>query len=851
MPQADPYSAVPKSSVLLLESSNVTETLEDLSQTQVFQEIDSLPFLLAYAYDLNELSNLFNADSLERFFEDRSILLSLSLSGASEYGLLYTTSVSANEAALLTKKLQKHYPYSNYTYAEHIIVKIEAQKHFFICAMNGLLVASTEQNLVEKAVRQIASGFNLKSEAHFKRVYETANKKEQANLYVNFSEVSTWLKTYFPNGNSAFLSKLGSWAELDLSVLNKEVLLNGLTLIPQNEQSLLSSFEGIDAQVSAMSTILPSTFSTATSYLFNSAESWQRNYYELEQNRGNAARLTDFRKILSTNFELNADEYLLHWIDNEIGCFQLENSASQNPKVAFFKARDTDKALKLLEKLSDVNAISGHRGVVIRRLNVKNPHRYFFGTLFSGFVNPYFFDYRDYIIYTNNLNTAKSLIDDYLAENTTDKQEAYQEFASMLPAKAHVFNLTANANFLKTIQSALPAKEAEKLKQQQEKLAKFQYTAVQFTVKKDAAYSNIYVQHNPAKKERVNRLWTCVLEAPALTPPTFVLNHSNRKQEILIQDRNYKLYLIDRQGKILWSKLLDGAVLGEIKQVDIFKNRKLQYVFNTSNQVYVIDRLGRDVENFPIVLKEPSSAPMAVVDYDNNRKYRFLVPSGENLLNFSVSGEAVKGWSFEGNKSTILHTPELIRASSKEVITVYTADNTLRFLYRNGKDRYPSHEIELLKEGILLKEGQDLDNAQLTGFNKNGQLVFININGTNEALPLEAGERANHYLHFDERDIFSVDEKLFVKSAKKPWIAELNGNISTIPKAMIFGGDFYAAAYSADAEEIRLFDKNGELIDGFPVYAQGPFDMGSLGRNSVINIVTSTKDGTVICYAIN
>ncbi|MDZ7848927.1 MAG: hypothetical protein U5L96_20595 [Owenweeksia sp.] len=65
---------------------------------------------------------------------------------------------------------------------------------------------------------------------------------------------------------------------------------------------------------------------------------------------------------------------------------------------------------------------------------------------------------------------------------------------------------------------------------------------------------------------------------------------------------------------------------------------------------------------------------------------------------------------------------------------------------------------------------------------------------------------------------------------------------------MIFRNEFYAGAYSAPAEEIRLYNNEGELIDGFPVFAQGPFDMGSLQLDGAINMVTYNEDGTLICY---
>jgi hypothetical protein len=45
---------------------------------------------------------------------------------------------------------------------------------------------------------------------------------------------------------------------------------------------------------------------------------------------------------------------------------------------------------------------------------------------------------------------------------------------------------------------------------------------------------------------------------------------------------------------------LDGRILSEIFQLDYYRNGKLQYLFNTENKLWVIDRNGNPVEKFPI-----------------------------------------------------------------------------------------------------------------------------------------------------------------------------------------------------------------------------------------------------------
>ena len=53
------------------------------------------------------------------------------------------------------------------------------------------------------------------------------------------------------------------------------------------------------------------------------------------------------------------------------------------------------------------------------------------------------------------------------------------------------------------------------------------------------------------------------------------------------------------KGNILWKRQLGGIILDNINQIDFYKNKKIQYVFNTEDSLYIIDRLGQNVEDFP------------------------------------------------------------------------------------------------------------------------------------------------------------------------------------------------------------------------------------------------------------
>jgi hypothetical protein len=333
--------------------------------------------------------------------------------------------------------------------------------------------------------------------------------------------------------------------------------------------------------------------------------------------------------------------------------------------------------------------------------------------------------------------------------------------------------------------------------------------------------------------------------------PQVLRNHSSKKYDVAIADEKNNLYLLSKEGKVYWNKPLDGPIIGDIRQIDVFKNKKLQMVFNTATSLYVVDRLGRDVSGFPVTLPEKATAPVGVFNYDQARNYRLVVAAGTNLLNYSVKGKPVKGWLFKKAASHIVSEPQHFTVAKKDIIVCLTADGKLYQLNRRGEERFIVEEkVEELKTSFYLREGESLKTSELIAGSNSGKMYVINPQGKMDALFLDKNKPADHLIYFANRYIFTYDEELIVKDTNQPFTVSLKDDISAKPKALVLNNKFYVGAFSAAAEEIRVFNQKGDLLDGFPIFAQGPFDMGSLEQNGKLNLISYTEDGTLICYLV-
>ncbi len=77
-----------------------------------------------------------------------------------------------------------------------------------------------------------------------------------------------------------------------------------------------------------------------------------------------------------------------------------------------------------------------------------------------------------------------------------------------------------------------------------------------------------------------------------------MFNHRT-KEDIFFRPEGKVAKMFSKDGKLLWSKTLDGEVIGKAKQVDTYKNGKYQALFSTVATTYCIDILGRDVKGYP------------------------------------------------------------------------------------------------------------------------------------------------------------------------------------------------------------------------------------------------------------
>lgn len=207
-----------------------------------------------------------------------------------------------------------------------------------------------------------------------------------------------------------------------------------------------------------------------------------------------------------------------------------------------------------------------------------------------------------------------------------------------------------------------------------------------------------------------------------------IKNHRTNVNEILVQDKQNTLHLLDLNGEIRWSISLGEEIIGGISQVDVFKNGKLQILFNTTSELYLIDILGRNLDGFPIKLSFEATNQAMALDYENTKDYRILLATRKGILNYNIEGRKVKGFSFSQPNLNVNNPIRHFAIGGLDYICFNDSKGRAYYLNRKGEERFKT-EVLYSSADIFnsFKKSSSMQLSKIYMLNLDGMLVERNL----------------------------------------------------------------------------------------------------------------------------
>lgn len=672
---------------------------------------------------------------------------------------------------------------------------------FYSALIDSTLFISNQMELA-----QTAFGDNTLDE-DLNAIYSTSDSEKMVSVLINHKK--GYFKPLIFEDSILNHQKFSNYTMVDSDISQNAILISGITKATDSSESLINIFKNTIPQENRMATLLPPDTDYFKSMTFHDYSLFRQN-------------------MIAHQFQdsISADSYKFQNIV-EFG------QASINDKQGIFlRSIDPTATFEAIEEAMSI--ADDYRNVTIYQIDDTLTQLSSFSPLLSDVNASYGIAIDDFLVFANDLSFLESIISSYQNNSVLAKTDAYENLKLNLSDEASLL-IFRNA---RTLNNSLNTNFTNDLKLD---MSDFRSSAIQYIFDTDFAHVNAVFKTHKRKSAHntVSEELNITLDADLITRPQLVRNHTNSQMDIAVQDINNNLYLISNKGKVFWKKQLDGKIMGDIKQIDTYKNGRLQLVFNTTKRLYVLDRNGNDVKPFPLKFNDDITQPVSVFDYDNKKNYRLLITQGKSVLMYDKQGKIVNGFTYKTAQNDISSQPKHFRIGRKDFIT-FTHGNKIEILNRVGKTRVN------VKENISFSNNNIyLYNNKFTTSSTNGELIEINQSGKVNHKNLNAN--SEHKIATTSRTLVVLnDNKLTIKSKT----ITLDFGDYTAPKIFYINDKIYVTVTDLQSKKGYLFDSQAKSIANFPVYANSQLELGNIDKDSALEVITKGDNDAIIVYEI-
>lgn len=781
---------VPENATIIIKTSNLEELKSSINNSDF----------------LNKFSKTTAYQNLESKLENLKLLkpngeMLICFSNDSNDSLQYSI-ITKYTPQLFKRDSIKDYIEETLTYENETLTKSTFNNNtFYSTVIDSTFFASSSKNIIDNVFA------NPYMNEELVKIYNSTSDDKTFSIIINAN--SSFIKSFFID-EVLSLKALTSYMAIDVDVNQNAIYINGITKATDTTKILNNIFKNTIPQENQTQNVTPNTSDGFMSFTF-------KNFKTINGN------LNAFHKKDSLSESSPIFDNII-----EVGViYQNQNRAIAINSVDVIATEDA--------LISEQTIVDAYRGVDIYSFSKPSLFSNTFSPLIKqNNINKYCV-LDTFFVFSDNVAILQNIISNYQNKTT------YSELSTFIKIKEQLSNassllLVVNNESLKNI---LNAHFKENL---DDSFSSYNTSALQFIYDTNFAHFNAIIKKskNAVVQSSVSEELNIKLASDILTKPQFVTNHLTKEKEIVVQDVKNNLYLISNKGKILWKKQLEGAVLGTIEQIDIFKNGRLQLAFATPNRVYVIDRDGKDVTPFPGKFNDDITQPLSVFDYDKNKDYRLFVTQGKNILVYDANLKLVSGFNFKSAKDAIISQPKHFRISGKDYI-LFKTENAMHVIDRTGNNRMtPKISGSYSNQPIFLY------NDKFVTTTSNGQLIAIDTKGGVSTQNLNLSEK--HNLEASSKTLVTLsDNKLTIKTN----VVEMEFGTYTKPELFYIKDKIYVAITDLQTQKVYLYDSLGNLIPNFPLYGTSEISLDNIDKDHSLEFITKGDSNSLLLYRIN
>ena len=727
-------------------------------------------------------------NSLSNEYSNNSGLLSLTSFGKNQTAYTYIREVNFQDSISKSDIIKGEYQNNK------IYIDTSKTKDIYKAVLGNYIISSSEDIVLENIIRD-HDLTNPKIDSDFLKIIKGADTNDPFNIFINSKNLNLLKNTI--NSLSFFTNLKNSWISYDFKYSLEEIKMIGATRINDSINSKLSILRNISPSEIKTDKIIPNSFSSFFSFTISDSERFIfnfKNYLKADDLSTENINFESFNLIDEISFVEDQEKFLILGISN---IEQLEN---------YFKLNDIDN-------LKDIKKIN-------LGLDLK--------TLINSFDQKTSFVYATLIdnslVITQSVSQIKKIINSKAIKDNLSSNSKYLNYKNQKSTKHSFFWVNNNSNSMDSID--YPFISFSGIINENIALLDFDYSKLNQSKETNDIFTEFFL----------------TFENEINSDPIWLKNHLNNQYDFTFQDSENHLYYYSNKGNQYWKKKIPKKIIGDIKQIDIYKNGRLQIIFRTEDRLYVLDRNGNEVKELSFEIDSgENNIPISIFDYEKNRNYRFLVTNDNIIEMFDSRGKKVSGFKPNTFESSIIKSPVHIRIDGKDFIIVQLENGDLKILDRRGRDRINIDEqIQFSKNSFYsyMKTFTTTDRqGYLVQIDLDGKLSKKNLNITSDNLI----DIKNDNLVYISENILSIKG------------ININLPFGRYSKPKIFNESSRMLIGISDFSEnnIYLYEDNGELIKGFPLKGNSIIDIRDSDKDGKIEVITRLDNYSIVSYELN
>ncbi|GAA4314634.1 hypothetical protein [Nibribacter koreensis] len=736
--KVDLWTVVPDDAVFVIETNNAPRFVDHLQQTDLWATVSRMPYVLRLEDQLSLLDTLSSGRiQLKKFLTKKNVLVSMHVLGRSDFDFIYYVPVKTvgehRYIRTLVENLGRNPEYRQELreYQGFQITDISHngnKENLSYFSYHNNLIISPSPVLIEEIVRKINRG-QLESPA---KDYKTTNYLSQkdvyANIFINYQHLPDLLGVFLRKdlqGDVNLISSLCRSSLLGLKLDNNRLFMNGFSVPETVEGSLYSRLKGHAPKTFKMKDFLPSSAAVVLHMGLDKMGALKG---------GPGKDGPGFVDTLANSFA------------GELGLCYLESydTKTATEKVLFAQSSNPAYTSALLNRLQPgrTNGTEERHGKnVIRLLTTRELPEQLFGELFRGFEQVYYTTLSDYILFTDDVQTMRTLLKEVEAGRVWSKSEALQPLLEQTQQEDNVGLYINTANAWNLLMRGMSTEKQTALVRNSSIIKKFNHFSFQFSAKEERFYTSLLLRHQEESSVKAvlasagfRQEDAFAFKSQLLTSAFLTQYPVDRSDEVVVQDSSLVVYGLGTQtGKQNWTDTLESPLIGQVQQLIYGPDNRLKYLYATPNRIHCVDKNGKDVNSFPFTLGDTLKLQhLTAFDYNKNGDYRLAADDNlGNLYLLDMQGNLQTGWSPMRLDSRLAAPPQHHKVNGRDVIVV-VLENGFVYAFTTQGETYPGFPLNLeknLRSTVYAKPGISFRRSLFTTVTQDGQVITFDLTG--------------------------------------------------------------------------------------------------------------------------